>query len=243
MPGPYQPSRQRAPQAQPTRRLTRRQVLWLSPLVALLPIAVVLAANAVTQSGVGAGAGPAGGVAVATVPPAAATPLAVVVGTETQAPAGVGAEAVAMPATGAATAPPAAAVVAGGATATAAGSATAVVAEPPPTQANPPYVAYTVQPGDTVASVAQRYGVPAASVAQASGLRDAGVLHPGQVLTVPRVAGWLYRVQPGETLDQIAARMGVPAEKIAEASSQQAASIRPGYVLLIPDQPAPDTAK
>jgi len=47
VPGPYQPPQHRAPQAQTEKRLTRRQVVWLSPLVALLPIAVVLAANLV----------------------------------------------------------------------------------------------------------------------------------------------------------------------------------------------------
>lgn len=227
VPAPYQPSHRRGLQAEPARRLTRRQVLWLLPLVALLPIAVVVAANAVTQRATS------GGETTAVVgAPVAAAPTAA----STATVAALLAPPTALTATPLLLATPAASGTAGSQPAP-------VTVEPQPTQANAPYFAYTVQSGDTINIVAERYGVPAASLAQASGLSGGDVLHVGQVLTVPRQAGWLYRVQPGETLEQIAARLGVPAQKIEEASSLQAASIRPGYVLLIPDQAAPDTAK
>ena len=48
--------------------------------------------------------------------------------------------------------------------------------------------------------------------------------------------GWLYRVQPGESLDQIAARTGVATEIIVSASQLATDSVRPGDVILIPDQ-------
>jgi LysM repeat protein len=82
------------------------------------------------------------------------------------------------------------------------------------------------------------YGVSVASIAQASGLRNADVLRVGQVLTIPAQPGWLYRVQSGETLDQIANRTGVASSVIASASGLTVASIRPGDVILIPDQAA-----
>lgn len=100
------------------------------------------------------------------------------------------------------------------------------------------YVAYRVQPGDTVRFVARTYGVSAASIIQASGLSNPDLLHVGQVLTVPSQPGWVYRVQPGETLDQIAARTGVAGDRIASASGLSIASVGPGAVLLIPDQAA-----
>jgi LysM repeat protein len=96
-------------------------------------------------------------------------------------------------------------------------------------------VSYRVQAGDTVKFIAQTYGVSAASVAQASGLRNPDLINIGQVLTVPAKPGWLYRVQPGETLDQIAARTGVGTDQIASASGLTAASVGAGEVLLIPD--------
>jgi LysM repeat protein len=99
-----------------------------------------------------------------------------------------------------------------------------------------PFVAYHVQPGDTVRFIAQMYGVSGASIAQASGLTNPDQLRIGQILTIPAKPGWLYRVQPGETLDQVAARTGVPSGTIASASGLVAASVRSGDVLLIPDQ-------
>jgi LysM repeat protein len=96
-----------------------------------------------------------------------------------------------------------------------------------------PFVAYRVQPGDTLRFLAQMYGVSAASIARASGLKNPDVLRVGQVLTIPSQPGWLYRVQPGETLDQVAARSGVSAQAILSVSGLTAASV--GDVVLIPD--------
>jgi LysM repeat protein len=98
--------------------------------------------------------------------------------------------------------------------------------------------AYSVQPGDTVKFVAQMFGVSPASVAQASGLKNADQLRVGQVLTVPIQPGWLYRVQSGETLDLIAARTGIPSAVILSASKLATDSVGPGDVILIPDQSA-----
>jgi LysM repeat protein len=84
--------------------------------------------------------------------------------------------------------------------------------------------------------VAQLYGVSPASISQASGLQNPDDLRIGQVLTIPIQPGWLYRVQPGETLDQIAARTGVATEIIVSASKLAVDTVRPGDVILIPDQ-------
>jgi LysM repeat protein len=95
-----------------------------------------------------------------------------------------------------------------------------------------------VQPGDTVKFVAQMYGVSPASISQASGLQNPDYLRIGQVLTIPAQPGWLYRVQAGESLDQIAARTGVATAIIASASNLATDAVRPGDVILIPDQAA-----
>jgi len=99
-----------------------------------------------------------------------------------------------------------------------------------------PFQAYRVQPGDSVRVIAQAFGVSSASIAQASGLRNADQLRVGQVLTIPNQTGWLYRIQPGETLNQIAARTGVPTEIIASASMLSDEAVQAGDVILIPEQ-------
>jgi len=99
-----------------------------------------------------------------------------------------------------------------------------------------PFQAYRVQPGDTVRVIAQAFGVSSASIAQASGLRNADQLRVGQVLTIPNQTGWLYRIQPGETLNQIASRTGVPTEIIVSASMLSGELVQAGDVILIPEQ-------
>ena len=104
-----------------------------------------------------------------------------------------------------------------------------------PRAQNGPFRAYRVQPGDTLRTIARTYGVSAASIVQASGLRNPDQLRVGQVLTIPLQPGFLYRIQAGETLGQIAERTGVPAEMIAAASRLPGEVVEPGDVILIPE--------
>lgn len=44
---------------------------------------------------------------------------------------------------------------------------------------------YVVRPGDTLAGIGQRFGVPHAEIARANRLRNPNRIHPGQVLEIP----------------------------------------------------------
>ena len=46
--------------------------------------------------------------------------------------------------------------------------------------------AITVAPGDTIDSIARRYGVPASAIIQANNLTAPATIHPGQQLVIPR---------------------------------------------------------
>src|SRR5205814_3121896 len=82
-----------------------------------------------------------------------------------------------------------------------------------PAANRPPAVAtYVVAPGDTLTSVASRFGVNVETVQFANNLASTSVLQIGQPLQVPAVAGPLYVVQPGESLAEIAERYGVDLE-------------------------------
>src|SRR5690606_12886313 len=99
---------------------------------------------------------------------------------------------VAVNAEGSARAPAAAAAppAPGAATGTTAGQAPAPAAVAPPgTEADAVFRAYTVQPGDTLRSVADRFGVSAASIARESGLANPDTLPVGHVLTIPTQPG------------------------------------------------------
>jgi LysM repeat protein len=67
----------------------------------------------------------------------------------------------------------------------AATSVAPVVSPAPGSEAPPPAGAYTVQPGDTLASIASRSGIGTGQVAWMNGLDPAGVLLAGTVLKLP----------------------------------------------------------
>ena len=53
----------------------------------------------------------------------------------------------------------------------------------------PQVTTYTVQPGDTLASIAQRFGVSVADLATANGIEDPDRISVGQVLTISGITG------------------------------------------------------
>ncbi len=260
MPTPYTPPLARRAQAVKSGRFRKRLAAvesarrripprwrWLVPLAGLLPIlvAVVLASEGVRLGGpsgqpvaTGALAASTTGAAKPAVSgvPLGPTPIAGLAGSaQTGAGAGAtsnGTSTIALGGTTTGGGTPAGSGTTAGGSSTA-GSGTTTGAG---TTAASGFRAYAVQPGDTVKFVAQMYGVSAASISQASGLQNPDVLRVGQVLTIPAQPGWLYRVQPGENLDQIAARTGVATAIIASASNLTTDAVRPGDVILIPDQ-------
>ncbi|MFZ5646396.1 MAG: peptidoglycan DD-metalloendopeptidase family protein [Bacillota bacterium] len=75
---------------------------------------------------------------------------------------------------------------------------------------------YVVVKGDTLMAIAGRFGISAADLAGANGLRDANLIREGQVLMVP--ARGVHTVVPGENLSIIALKNGVSVREISEAN-------------------------
>ncbi len=111
---------------------------------------------------------------------------------------------------------------------------------------------YTVRSGDTVAAIAQRFGVSTASVLALNGLGWKSLIFPGQVLRIgtaaptaaapapapapvaPQAAG-RYTIVKGDTISGIAARHGVSTRNLLAANGLVASSIiYPGQAIAIP---------
>lgn len=124
--------------------------------------------------------------------------------------------------------------------------ATAPVAQPPPVSGGDGSIQHTVQPGETLSSIAQRYGTTVQALMQANGLTSASQIYVGQVLTIPASSGSSggtqgcrirHTVQRGEWVWQIARNYGVSPYDILALNGltiQSAQTIYPGTVLCIP---------
>ena len=95
-------------------------------------------------------------------------------------------------------------------------------------------IAYVVQSGDSLYSIAQRYGVTPDAIAAANGLADVPYLVVGQTLLIP-AKELAYRVKPGDSVYAIARRYGLTVDDIARANNLSAPyQLQPGMTLRIP---------
>ena len=96
-----------------------------------------------------------------------------------------------------------------------------------------------VRQGDTLWSIANRYGVMIDTIVRVNGITNPGQLVVGQTLVIP-TGGRSHIVQPGESLWSIAAKYGVSVESIALANNiTNPALIFPGVRLIIPTTSSP----
>jgi len=92
---------------------------------------------------------------------------------------------------------------------------------------------YVVKSGDTLAAVADRYGIPLSYLVASNGLSAPSVLYPGQELILPQ-GGVLHTVRAGQTLADLAATYGVSQEAIRKANGLSGEPL-PGQRLFIPE--------
>ena len=105
---------------------------------------------------------------------------------------------------------------------------------PSPTPAPVEGTTYTVQKGDTLRGIANKYGTTYQELARINGISDPNKIYPGQVLTIQgsSAATQRYTVQSGDTLSGIAAKYGTTYQKLAQINGIQNPNlIYPGQVI------------
>jgi LysM repeat protein len=131
------------------------------------------------------------------------------------------------------------------------------VAERPPTQetATPAKRvatrSYEVRPGDTLWSIAQRFGTTVPTLLALNRLKPQQPIKPREVLSLPSAASQpvvaevaprrlvaapkRYKVQPGDTLWEIAQRFGTTVPTLLALNGlKQRQQLKPGQVLMLP---------
>jgi len=94
---------------------------------------------------------------------------------------------------------------------------------------------YTIQPGDSIFSIAQKFGVSQQQLTTANQLAEDEVI-PGRMLFIPIEVSKVitYIVQQGDSLYQIARQFGTQVESIIQLNRLQTTNLSIGQELVIP---------
>ena len=103
---------------------------------------------------------------------------------------------------------------------------------------------YIVQAGDTLTSIAQKFGISLETLLWANNLKSTSIIKPGQKLIILPVSGILHIVREGETLSEIAQLYQAEIEEIVEFNElQDEGKIYVGDLLIIPGGKKPKQIK
>jgi LysM repeat protein len=99
---------------------------------------------------------------------------------------------------------------------------------------------YTVEDGDTIASIASKYKISTNTILSVNGLGSTDVIKSGDHLTILPVTGVLYTVKGGDTVLSIADTYNTKATEIVSANGlEDSSKIALGQKLIIPNAEAP----
>ncbi len=104
-------------------------------------------------------------------------------------------------------------------------------------------VYYTVEPGDTISEIAEKFGVTANTILWENNLGAYSVIRPGDKLTILPISGIRYKIVKGDTLAKIAKQYGVDTQNIIEFNKLASADdIKIGEQIMIPGGKKPYVA-
>ena len=99
---------------------------------------------------------------------------------------------------------------------------------------------YTVQPGDTVSSIAEKFGVSTDTIRWQNDLASINSIKPGQTLEILPVTGISYKVQKGDTIYSIAKKYEANAQAIVDFPfntfvNDETFALAIGQTVIVPD--------
>ena len=100
----------------------------------------------------------------------------------------------------------------------------------------PPLRAHAVGPGETLFSIAARYGITPQTLAYNNGVTDTAELRVGESLVVPPLDAAIHLIRDGETLEQIAAKFGADPDAVRALNrvAYEPEDVTAGRMLLVP---------
>ena len=93
---------------------------------------------------------------------------------------------------------------------------------------------YRVRSGDSVATVAKRFGLFVDTIISANGISGTSALKPGVQLRIPNINGLVYKVRSADNLSSISKRFKIDATRIVDANDLGSSRLVAGKALFIP---------
>jgi len=102
-------------------------------------------------------------------------------------------------------------------------------------------VNYLTVQGDTVPSIAAKFGITADTVRNANNLGNTDAIEPGRTLAILPTNGLLHTAGAGDTVQSIASKYNSSADRIVSVNNLELSGIAAGQRLVVPDgiKPAP----
>lgn len=101
---------------------------------------------------------------------------------------------------------------------------------------------HEVQEGETIESIARKYGLTVDQVRWSNGLKTAEV-SIGQILVIPMTSGVVYTVKAGDNLNDIANRYGSSYERTIAQNDLESTEIYEGMQIVLPGGTPPETER
>ncbi|MEA3355490.1 MAG: M23 family metallopeptidase, partial [Patescibacteria group bacterium] len=101
-------------------------------------------------------------------------------------------------------------------------------------------VTYIVSSGDTVSSIAKKFGISIDTIRWQNDLESIDAIKPGQKVEVPPVTGMVHKVKRGETIYSVAKKYDVSAQQIVNwpfnsYADDEKFGLAVGQILIVPD--------
>lgn len=94
---------------------------------------------------------------------------------------------------------------------------------------------YTVRSGDSIATLAKRFGLRADTIIAMNNLQNQSSIKAGLTLRIPNMDGIIHKVRKGENLSTIAKAYGADITKLVDVNELASATINAGQSLFIPN--------
>ncbi len=88
-----------------------------------------------------------------------------------------------------------------------------------PAEARSEIIYYTIQNGDTISTIARRFGITVNTILWANNLTSFSLIQPGDRLTILPNSGVLYTIKKGDTLAKIALKYNIDVSKILSCNN------------------------